>query len=277
MVPGAVCRRKCAAESSVPRRIAVGRVLSGEMPGGRLPMEYPAAHCGGYLKRGRAVRCRDGCLPAEMRDELFGGEVSGGGVGRRVPADWAAGSPVPAAYCRGACVEWGDAGRPFADGNARSGTEWSWERAVSGKGSGGGCLPTGMRGGLFCPAAYCRGACVEWRDAGRLFADGVPGGALRRVSKEGLCGAVSGRLFACGLGGGQSCSAAYCRGAVCRVTVCHLPAGMRGRGALSGGLSRGALQENRGSGGESDEGLGRDAGGRRAWLGMGRCGPLDGC
>lgn len=55
VMPAAVCRRKCAAESSVPRRIAVGRVLSGEMPGGRLPMEYPAAHCGGYLKRDCAV------------------------------------------------------------------------------------------------------------------------------------------------------------------------------------------------------------------------------
>lgn len=44
--------------------------------------------------------CGGGCVPAEMRGELFGGEVSGGGVGRRVPTGMRGRIFCSAAYCR---------------------------------------------------------------------------------------------------------------------------------------------------------------------------------
>lgn len=62
---------------------------------------------GGCVFRGGCVRgsvsgneCGGGCVPAEMRGELFGGEVSGGGVGRRVPTGMRGGIFCSAAYCR---------------------------------------------------------------------------------------------------------------------------------------------------------------------------------
>lgn len=44
--------------------------------------------------------CGGGCLPTGMRCGLFGGEESGGGVGRRVPTGMRGGIFCSAAYCR---------------------------------------------------------------------------------------------------------------------------------------------------------------------------------
>lgn len=128
--------------------------------------------------RGMSVsgnECGGGCVPAEMRGELFGGEVSGGGVGRRVPTGMRGGIFCSAAYCCGTVcreVRWRGclpawmrvSGRNGVGGRCRvarsRGTRCRavGRMCVLGEGSGGCCLPAWMRGGMFYPAAHCRRA-----------------------------------------------------------------------------------------------------------------------